>query len=61
MPALVLWGTADRMVPPESAETYRNQIPHATVTSIDGAVHELPEAAETRWLELVSDLIDRHC
>lgn len=49
VPTLILFGEADKVVPPENAELLAQQIPHSTVTILPGAGHlfpfEVPEAA----------------
>lgn len=48
MPALVLWGTQDKLIPPETAQRWAELLPKAEVRSIDQAGHfpalEQPEA-----------------
>jgi pimeloyl-ACP methyl ester carboxylesterase len=41
-PTLVLWGEADRLIPPAYAERWKTLIPHARVETIAGAAHMLP-------------------
>ena len=58
-PVLVIWGTEDRLVPPENSKFYQEHIPHALRMFIYGAAHELPIAATQRWVALVGDFIRR--
>ncbi|HEU0073742.1 MAG TPA: alpha/beta hydrolase [Dehalococcoidia bacterium] len=58
-PVLVIWGTEDRMVPPENSKLYQEHIPHALRIFVYGAAHELPIAATTKWVALVTDFIQR--
>jgi pimeloyl-ACP methyl ester carboxylesterase len=58
-PVLVLWGTEDKLVPPDNSAVYQKHIPHALRMFIHGAAHELPIAATQRWVALVSDFIRR--
>ena len=59
MPVLVLWGTEDRMLSPDSSGFYQKHIPHAVRMMIYGAAHELPIAATRQWVTLVSDFVQR--
>ncbi|SRR6266545_1638453 len=58
-PVLVIWGTEDHLVPPESSGIYLKHIPHALRMFIHGAAHELPIAATQQWVALVRDFIQR--
>jgi pimeloyl-ACP methyl ester carboxylesterase len=42
MPALVVWGLADRMIPPAHGEAYAKAIPGARYVSIPTAGHMPP-------------------
>lgn len=59
VPVLVLWGTEDRLVPPDNSGVYQKHIPHALRVFIYGGAHELPIASTERWVALVSDFIRR--
>jgi 2-hydroxy-6-oxonona-2,4-dienedioate hydrolase len=59
MPVLVLWGTEDHMLSPDSSGFYQKHIPHAVRMMIYGAAHELPIAATRQWATLVSDFVQR--
>lgn len=58
-PVLLLWGTEDKLVPPDNSAVYQKQISHALRVFIHGAAHELPIAATQRWVGLVKDFIRR--
>lgn len=58
-PTLILWGTEDRLVPPENSSFYQKHIPHAQRVLIHGAAHELPISATEQWVALVTDFIRR--
>lgn len=58
-PVLVLWGTEDRLVPPDGSALYQKHIPHALRMLIYGAAHELPISATRQWVSLVTDFIKR--
>jgi pimeloyl-ACP methyl ester carboxylesterase len=56
---LVLWGTADELVPPESGQLFLRSIPNSYRILIYGAAHALPVSACRQFVELVSDFIER--
>ncbi|HEX6511534.1 MAG TPA: alpha/beta hydrolase [Chloroflexota bacterium] len=56
---LILWGTADRQIPPEQGEIYQKHIPRAHLMYIYGAAHALPVAAARQFVELTTDFIER--
>jgi len=58
-PVLVIWGTEDHLVPPDSSGIYQKHIPHALRMFIYGAAHELPIAATQQWVALVRDFLQR--
>jgi len=51
-PALIVWGTADRMLPTAYGEAWRQALPNAEVALVEGAGHavglERPDAAAER-------------
>lgn len=59
VPSLVLWGTADEVIPPEAGQLYLQQIPNSYRILIYGAAHSLPVAACRKFVELVTDFIER--
>jgi pimeloyl-ACP methyl ester carboxylesterase len=58
-PVLVLWGTEDHMLLPEGSGVYQQLMPHALRTFIYGSAHELPIAATSKWVALVTDFVRR--
>ena len=58
-PTLILWGTADRMVPPESGQIYKQLIPNSQRMYVYGAAHSLPVAACGPFVRLTSEFIER--
>jgi pimeloyl-ACP methyl ester carboxylesterase len=58
-PTLVLWGTADELVPPESGQLFLRSIPNSYRILIYGAAHSLPVSACRQFVELVTDFIER--
>jgi pimeloyl-ACP methyl ester carboxylesterase len=58
-PALVLWGTADEVVPPEAGQVYLRRIQNSYRILIYRAAHCLPVAACGQFVTLVKDFIER--
>jgi pimeloyl-ACP methyl ester carboxylesterase len=58
-PTLVLWGTADQVVPPEAGQLYIQRIPNSYRILVYGAAHSLPVAACRQLVALVTDFIER--
>ena len=58
-PTLVLWGTADAMLPPEAGHAYVQRIPTSYRILIYGAAHSLPVAACRQFVSLTTDFIER--
>jgi pimeloyl-ACP methyl ester carboxylesterase len=58
-PTLILWGTADQMIPPESGQLYFQRIPNSYRMLIYGAAHSLPVAACRQFVALTTDFIER--
>ncbi len=58
-PTLVLWGTADEVVPPEIGQTYVQSIPNSYRILIYAAAHSLPVSACEKFVALVTDFIER--
>jgi pimeloyl-ACP methyl ester carboxylesterase len=58
-PTLLLWGTADRLIPEEAMAPYQLAIPACTRILLHGAAHELPIAACEPWVGLVADFVER--
>ncbi len=56
---LLVWGTADRLIPEAALEPYQLLIPACTRILLHGAAHELPIAACAAWCRLVADFVDR--
>ncbi|MDR0359650.1 MAG: alpha/beta hydrolase [bacterium] len=55
---LVLWGTADRVIPPEQGELYQRSIPRSHLVYVYGAAHSLPVAAAEPFVRLVTEFIE---
>lgn len=58
-PALLLWGSEDRISPPELGAPYRKLIPSAYRVYVHGTAHSLPIAAGPRFVKLTLDFLDR--
>jgi pimeloyl-ACP methyl ester carboxylesterase len=58
-PTLILWGTADEVIPSESGQLFVQRIPNSYRILIYGAVHSLPVAACRQFVALVTDFIER--
>jgi len=58
-PTLLLWGTEDRISPPELGAPYKQLIPNSYRLYVHGAAHSLPIAAGKRFVELTLDFLDR--
>jgi pimeloyl-ACP methyl ester carboxylesterase len=58
-PTLVLWGTDDAVVPPEAGQVFVRGIPNSYRMLIFGAAHSLPVSACRKFVELVTDFIER--
>jgi pimeloyl-ACP methyl ester carboxylesterase len=58
-PTLVLWGTADAIVPPEAGHVFVQRIPTSYRILVYGAAHSLPVAACRQFVSLATDFIER--
>jgi pimeloyl-ACP methyl ester carboxylesterase len=58
-PTLVLWGTEEHLLSSDTSRIYQKHIPNSYRIYIYGAAHELPISAGPRWVNLVSDFIER--
>jgi pimeloyl-ACP methyl ester carboxylesterase len=58
-PTLVLWGTADQILPPEAGHVFVQRIPTSYRILIYGAAHSLPVAACDQFVSLTTDFIER--
>jgi pimeloyl-ACP methyl ester carboxylesterase len=56
---LILWGTADEVIPQESGRLYVQAIPNSYRVLIYGGAHSLPVAACQKFVALTSDFIER--
>jgi pimeloyl-ACP methyl ester carboxylesterase len=58
-PTLVLWGTADEIVPAECGQIFIRNIPNSYRILIYAAAHSLAVSARRQFVALVSDFIRR--
>jgi pimeloyl-ACP methyl ester carboxylesterase len=58
-PTLVLWGTADEVIPPEGGRLFVQRIPNSYRILVYGAAHSLPVAACRQFVALTTDFIER--
>jgi pimeloyl-ACP methyl ester carboxylesterase len=58
-PTLILWGTADEIIPSESSQLYVHRIPKSYRIFIFGAAHSLPVAAYHQFVTLATDFLQR--
>jgi pimeloyl-ACP methyl ester carboxylesterase len=56
-PTLVLWGAADRLIPPAYAAQWKALIPGARVVTIDGAAHMLPWEQPKAFVDAVGTFL----
>jgi pimeloyl-ACP methyl ester carboxylesterase len=59
VPTLLLWGTADEVIPLEAGKPFQQRIANCHRVLIYGAAHSLPVAACRQFLALTTDFIER--
>lgn len=59
-PTLILFGTRDRMTPPENGRIYRQLMPKSSLMMIYDAAHAVDADRPEAVAEVVGDYIDRH-
>jgi pimeloyl-ACP methyl ester carboxylesterase len=59
VPTLILWGTADRQLPPDNSLVYKQRIPDSYRVFIYGAAHVLPIAACEQFVRITRDFLSR--
>lgn len=60
IPTLVLWGTLDRMIPPETARRYKELMPNCHLALVYDAGHAIDAERPEAFVEIVGDFLDRH-
>ncbi len=58
-PTLVLWGTADEVIPLENGRVLVQRIPNSYRVLVYGAAHSLPVSACQQFVTLTTDFIER--
>ncbi len=59
VPTLVVFGTRDRLIPPELGRVYREKMPHCNFVLLYDAGHETAAERPEAFADLVSDFIQR--
>ena len=59
MPTLVVFGTADAMIPPEMGRIYREKMPNCNYVLVYDAGHEVGAERPEAFVSLVSDFLER--
>ncbi len=57
---LVLWGTLDRMIPPETARHYKELMPNCHLVLVYDAGHAMDAERPEAFAEVVGDFLERH-
>jgi pimeloyl-ACP methyl ester carboxylesterase len=60
IPTLVLFGTLDRMIPPEMGHLYREKLGNGHFVLVYDAAHEIGADRPEAFTSLVSDFLERH-
>lgn len=59
-PTLVLFGTLDRVIPPEMGRHYKELLPNGHLVLVYDAGHAIGAERPEAFVEIVTDFIDRH-
>jgi pimeloyl-ACP methyl ester carboxylesterase len=59
-PTLVVFGTRDRMIPPEMGHFYKELIPNCHLVFVYDAGHAIGAERPEAFVEVVADFLDRH-
>jgi pimeloyl-ACP methyl ester carboxylesterase len=59
VPALIVHGTEDPLIPEAHASVYAQQIPQATYLALDGVGHEMPKGIAPTVLETIFNLFSK--
>jgi pimeloyl-ACP methyl ester carboxylesterase len=59
-PTLVLFGTRDRLMPPELGRHYKAAMPNCNLVLVYDAGHAIGTDRPEAFVEVVSDFLDRH-
>lgn len=60
VPTLVLFGTEDRLTPPELGRHYPELLPHGHLVLVYDAAHALDADRPEAFAAIVSDFLERH-
>jgi len=60
VPTLVLWGTLDRLIPPETGRIYRELMPNSHLVLVYDAGHLIDAERPEACAEVMADFLDRH-
>ena len=60
VPTLVLFGTLDRITPPELGRFYRQLLPRCSLMLVYDAAHEIDADRPEAFVDVVSDFLTRH-
>lgn len=60
IPVLVVFGTEDRLIPPEFGRTYKQLLPNCQLLFVYDAGHAVAADRPEAFAEAVSDFLDRH-
>ena len=60
VPTLVLFGTRDRMIPPEMGRIYRAKLPNCHFVLVYDAGHAIDADRPEAFASVVSDFLERH-
>ena len=60
VPTLVVFGTLDRMIPPEMGHFYKELIPNCHLVFVYDAGHAIGAERPEAFVEVVADFLDRH-
>ena len=59
-PTLVLFGTVDRVIPPEMGHIYKELMPNAHLVFVYDAGHAISTDRPEAFTEVVADFLERH-
>ena len=59
-PVLVLFGTGDRLMPPELGRHYKDLLPNGHLVFVYDAGHAISTERPEAFVEVTADFLDRH-
>lgn len=57
VPALIVWGKEDRLVPPADGVAFSRSLPHASLVVLDGCGHSLPLEKPVEMVDRISSFV----